>query len=113
MKKLKVLFISLLSFTGVTFANKIIDSSYILDFHNIAIKSHEVNLGDKVCRCGGKLNWTAKCYTEKMHCSSCNGKGYIESGNYKTKCNMCDGKGYYIVWKSGYVCTSCGKRYSD
>lgn len=113
MKRIEVLFIVFLSVSGMILANKMMDSSYIRGFRDVEMNINEVDLGDKVCNCGGKLRWTAKCYTEKVRCNCCHGKGYLRSGNYKTDCSMCDGKGYYHVWKSGYVCTRCGKRYSD
>lgn len=62
------------------------------------------------CQCGGKLEWSAKAWKEKVTCPSCNGKGKLYGGD---KCTLCNGSGKVDEWHSGCVCKKCGKVYND
>lgn len=74
----------------------------------VALNANPITEG-RECSCGGKLEWTAKAYKEYKTCSLCEGTGTY--GN--ETCTLCNGSGKDYVWKSGYVCKSCGKIYKE
>ena len=68
---------------------------------------------DGKCECGGKLTWTAHCFSEKVTCYYCKGKGTITGGGISITCGVCEGTGEYTKWTPGYKCTTCGSKYSN
>ena len=78
--------------------------------HNSACQhEHAVVKKDRKCSCGGDLEWTPTAYKEYVTCSLCKGKGTYG----KETCTLCKGSGKDYIWKSGYVCKSCGKVYKN
>lgn len=115
-KNFFIISLSLLLYGGFGFAQDIKKSDKVKEIEELLKQYHNHNRqgtsdSSKICSCGTKLKWSAKCLAYKKKCTfSCNGKGTYSDG---TQCNVCEGKGWYWDYKPGYYCPKCGNKYSD